>query len=173
MGWIKTQWTKPLALSRWRHGFESRWGCSKFPGQMVPWPGARFAFAHLSDHLWAGVDGRRVRITADDMGNARFRCLRQQRVATVVLVGRGGFVRPAVRQLGVETVSGPGSTNRIPGGRFRQFILEDEWVDVSEEGIKNFGKGIGELSPVSGGLATGYSGSGRVQRTPPAPAGAR
>ena len=25
---FRTQWTMYTALSRWRHGFESRWGCS-------------------------------------------------------------------------------------------------------------------------------------------------
>ncbi len=49
-----------------------------------------------------------------------------------------------VRRLGFETVSDPRSTKRIPGGRFRQLILEDEWVDVGEEGIKDFGKRVGE-----------------------------
>ena len=52
--------------------------------------------------------------------------------------------RSGVSTSPVETVSDPGSTIRIPGGRFRQFILEDEWVDVGEEGIKDFGKGVGE-----------------------------
>jgi hypothetical protein len=30
---LRTQQTMPPALSRWRHGFESRWGCFTLPGQ--------------------------------------------------------------------------------------------------------------------------------------------